>query len=351
MLKEKVLYSYNDIMIEPAKVSVFQSRGDCLILDKNGKLPIFTAPMSTVVDANNFDEFECNRLYPILPRNIDLQTRINFINKGKWVALSLNEFKNLFIDNKAEFTMTPKVLIDVANGHMKILYDYVKEAKDYYKDEIQIMIGNIANPETYLTACEAGVDYIRCGIGSGSGCITSSNTGIHYPMASLINDIFLIKEKFKLAFDKVPKIIADGGIRNYSDVIKALALGADYVMVGSLFSSFIESAGKTFLLKNNNYIEVSNDDIDLNNGTYYKLFYGMASKYGQMDINGAKTKTAEGIAKYIKVTSTIDTWVTNMSSYLRSAMSYTNIPYIENFNPNNVSCVVISKNTQESINK
>lgn len=352
MLKDKVLYSYNDIMIEPNDISLINSRSECIPFDENGKLPIFTAPMSTVVDENNFNLFQSNNIYAILPRNVNYQTRINFINQGKWVALSLNEFKELFVDKKTEFTRTPKVLIDIANGHMKLMYDYVTKAKLNYENDIEIMVGNIANPETYHYCVKAGVDYVRVGIGGGSGCITSSNTAIHYPMASLIYSIYHEKCKYNGSkINKLPKIIADGGIRNYSDIIKALALGADYVMVGSLFCSLIESAGKIFYKDNNEYFEVDNSKKILNYDNLYKLFYGMASKNGQCDINGIKTKTSEGISKYIKVTSNIETWVENMKDYLKSAMSYTNVKIIKDFNPENITTIVISKNTQESINK
>ena len=78
------------------------------------------------------------------------------------------------------------------------------------------------------------------------GCITSSNSAIHYPMASLINEIY--QEKINTyrhnnflnkTWNEIPKIIADGGVRNYSDVIKSYALGSDYVMIGSVFASLI----------------------------------------------------------------------------------------------------------------
>lgn len=350
---DKMYYSYNDVMITPAVISEINHRSECKVL-KNGMLPIFTAPMSSVVDEYNYKTFKGNQIIPIIPRSVKYEKRIKFINQGEWTALSLNEFKELFIDNLPQIDNTVKVLIDVANGHMKTLYSYVKTVKNNLGNKIQIMIGNIANPETYDFCADAGLDYVRVGIGSGSGCITSSNTGIHYPMASLLNEIY--KRKLKLCSEgfndnTITKIIADGGIRNYSDVIKALALGADYVMIGSLFSSFIESAGKTYELIDNEYHEISASNIDMIDKNYYKLFYGMASRHGQEDINGKKTKTSEGIEKYITVSGSINTWCENMKDYLRSCMSYTNIKDVHQFNATNVNCILISKNTKESINK
>ena len=175
----------------------------------------------------------------------------------------------------------------------------------------------------------------------------------------------------------LPKIIADGGIRNYDHVIKALALGADYVMVGSLFAQCIESAGektnkiinskitlrfpieryKDFEMdKNGNWLAYYTDEYIANGIEPWKSgsdekydrrigslkekkfighidvkFFGMASSDGQKSISGKKTKTSEGITKYLPVKYTLSSWVDNMVSYLRSAMSYTNCFTLKEF--------------------
>jgi IMP dehydrogenase/GMP reductase len=231
---------------------------------------------------------------------------------------------------------------------MKSLYDKCKKAKALSKKfgyKLFIMTGNIANADTYRWICEniPEIDYIRVGIGGGSGCITTSNTAIHYPQASLIEECYCVKKllsaESKLDF---PKIVADGGIRNYDHVIKALALGADYVMIGSVLSMCVESAGE------------KSTDID----SYYKLemdeyenwwgytrdsdekkfigyldvkFFGMASADGQRAISGEKTKTSEGITKWLPVKFTLKGWTENMASYLRSAMSYAGCYDLEAF--------------------
>lgn len=355
-LQKKILYSYNDISILPSSCSNINSRKQCVVY-KNQKLPIFTAPMSSVINVDNFEYFESLGINTILPRNIDFNTRLNYIKEGKWVALSLKEFFTLFCDCNATINFKANILIDIANGHMKDLYNKVKIAKHLHKDKLCIMVGNIANPNTYKEAYYSGVDYIRVGIGAGNGCITSSNTGIHYPMASLIYDTFLVKKELQIDADvnnkKLPYIVADGGIRNYSDVIKALSLGADYVMIGSLFASLKESAGNIYYNNNGQmclFLD-KNCNIDDDKYTFYKKFYGMASKEGQIDINGYKKTTSEGICKYIKITTTLPKWIENMTDYLCSAMSYVGVKDITDLNPYNTDVVVISKNTQESINK
>lgn len=381
----RILYSYNDVMIKPAIISNVSSRSKCNPFLENGKLPIFTAPMSTVVNLENRQLFEDNHINTILPRNIDFNERFNSVLRGEWAAFSLNEFIEKFcgytyITNN---TNTPwRVLIDIANGHMEKLYDAVVEAKGAHGDKIEIMVGNIANPETYRIAYDLGVSYIRCSIGSGCGCISSSNTAIHYPIASLIDDIYQIKKEINSDItkkslelfpdddvaalewvekekEKMPKVIADGGIRNYSDVIKALALGADYVMIGGLLASLLESAGDICALNDDGTLHKKFENQTrikeklLKHGWEgtYKEFYGMASKEGQISINGEKTKTSEGIKKYLPVIGTVEQWTKNMSDYLRSAMSYCNIEDIKRFNPENVDLILISNNTKNSINK
>lgn len=369
-LIKEVKYSYNDISIVPSIVSNIEHRKECDPFINN-KLPLFTAPMSSVVNVSNFKLFEENHINAILPRTEPIDARIHYSSHGKWAAFGLNEFYNLFIKEDV-VSDNLKVLIDVANGHMNQLLAMVQLFKEKYKNtKNEIMVGNIANPLTYKKMCECGVDYVRCGIGGGEGCITSSNLGVHYPMASLIDEISQIKKQFisEKKYDKITKVIADGGIRNYSDVIKALALGADYVMIGGLFTRMVESAADTFVytndkLKNyftNHYITETEKGwavVDKNDSNgwaviypkLYKSFFGMASKKAQNLMHGQKIRTSEGIEKIVEVKYTLSQWVDNFIDYLCSAMSYTNSRTLSEF-ITNTDTVVISNNTYLSVNK
>ena len=131
-------------------------------------------------------------------------------------------------------------------------------------------------------------------------------------------------------------------------------------MIGSVFASLLESAGNTFEKRNDGsfyYYELNkiNDYTKFLNEhkiyPLYKEFYGMASREGQIAINGKKTKTSEGIRKELPVTGTIPQWTENMNAYLRSAMSYCNVRDIKDFNSENVTVNIISSETQNSINK
>ena len=378
MFYKETKYSYNDVTIAPAVLSEVMHRKECNPFIEGGKLPIFASPMSTVVDKKNFKTFEDNCLIPILPRCQcnSFSERFEYASQGKWAAFSLSEFEQYFCNEELIVGVTPyKVLIDIANGHMSYLYELVKKAKTLHGNDIIIMVGNVANPLTYEKCWKAGVSYIRCSVGTGSGCLTSTQLSVHYPIASLLDEMY--QEKVKIAegrgidINTLPKIVADGGVRGYADVIKALSLGADYVMIGGEFSKLIESAAPPFLWneKTDDIYELSDKEWETlrEEGGYffftdesnedhvptavYKRFYGMASREGQIDMNGEKTKTSEGKAKTFKCTTNIDKWVNNMEDYLRSAMSYLGIFDVKDLNPKNTKLYIMSNNTKESINK
>ena len=372
---ENIGYSYTDLTIVPARISQITSRSMCNPFDENGMLPLFTAPMSSVVNEKNFELWKKRGIIPILPRNVSFEKRVEYLKNGEWVAMSLNEYNDIFVkENKFALNgiRKYKVCIDIANGHMIDLYETIKKSKNiaYHNGyEISIITGNIANPETYDFIRNYEVDYIRLSIGSGNGCITTSNTGIHYPIASLIdacNDIRTSSANID-GYEKYPKIIADGGIRNYSDAIKALALGADYVMVGSLFSSFIESAALMQCKNIYGYPEIYNVDesilysldeenekikrIAIESHDIKKIFYGMSTKRAQIEIgNNINLKTSEGCEKMIDCKYTLSQWTDNFISYLKSAMSYTNCKTLKEFRCY-AKLIINSQNETNSVNK
>ncbi len=313
-------FDWNDISIIPESLSSISSRKE-VNPTWDGKLPLFTAPMDKVIDETNTNYFEENNINICLPRNVRYD---NFKNDNYFYSYGLDEIIEL-LNKKA--ILPKRVLIDVANGHMQKLYDTAKLIKESYGEKIELMVGNIANPDTYRKYCEIGVDYIRVGIGGGSACTTSANVSIHYPMASLINECAY----FKGAFENPTKIVADGGFRNFSDIIKALALGADYVMVGSIFNKAIESCGDNYLFGK---IKVSQEFAEL---AYryklpvYKKFRGMSTKEVQKKWGKQKLTTSEGIVKLNKVEYTLGSWTENFMDYLKSAMSYTNSKNLEEF--------------------
>ena len=377
LIKDKIYYTYEDVTIIPNVISLIEHRSECITLDEEGMLPLFTAPMDTVVSEKNFELFENEMIHAILPRTESLITRLDYSLKGRWAAYSLEEFENVFCNESKKLDEKNKIkaLIDIANGHMMKSVDLVRSAKNIYGDNIIIMVGNIANPKTYAEYARVGADYIRIGIGSGCGCLSSSNTGVHMPMATLIDETVEVKNSlenkwFNGEYKKLPKIIADGGIRNYRDIIKALALGADYVMIGSVFAKMLESAAPKTAnsdewLKLPLYTELEDlTDFRLDNvgwrakyngkeiylGDIKATFYGMASREGQIALNGAKTKTSEGIKKTLPVLYTMHGWATNFIDYTRSAMSYLGVKDLYGLKTY-ANVIINSQNAVSAVNK
>lgn len=371
-----------DIVIVPAAVSSIEHRGDCdpyvnditlRNLVKNKRLPLFASPMAAVVNEYNYETFNLNGINTVIPRTVDIDKRIALMPLT-FVALGLNEAIDIFINRNKYFDKiidsigsdeSVYICIDIANGHMQKLIDTIKSIKGLYGDEVIVMAGNIANPETYRYYAMAGCDYVRCGIGVGSACTSSANGAVHYPMASLLYDIYKIKSSL-IEFNKLseknglsdkiklPKIIADGGCSNFDDIIKCLALGADYIMAGKIFAQAFESASKItpeFIEKNENDLSViANNILNINKCSYDELcdigkkyglkfnktYYGMSTKRAQSEMGNDVLKTAEGIQFEVPLKYTLAGWIDNFKHYLRSAMSYCDAKTLSEFHPKTI---------------
>jgi GMP reductase len=319
---------FDDILLTPTAITRINSRSVVNTNTDIGYLPLFTAPMDTVICDESMSHFLENGIHTILPRS----QKTNYSptsDMTRWVSYGLQQFKEVFIDVKQPTDTKHYVLIDVANGHMPAVYEATTKAKEIYGKSLVIMVGNVANPETYTILSNAGADFVRIGIGNGGGCLTTQQTGIGYPMASLIIDVY----EESLHLDNPAKIVADGGFKKYSDVIKALALGSDYVMLGSIFNKALESAGET--------IDDNGDSINQhslaakeyfnNGGDLFKQFRGMSTKEVQSKWGNTELKTSEGVSRLHKVEYTLSGWVDNFKHYLKSAMSYTDATNLTEF--------------------
>lgn len=314
-------FDLKDISIIPAIESKINSRSECEIIQKDGFLPLMTSPMDTVICKDNVKTFIKNRIIPCMPRGI--------YNKDEsFNSYGLNDVeKQLYSKekNSNHFYNYEYILIDIANGHMRRLVNIIKKIKNKYPN-ITLMVGNVAHPLTYKNLAMAGADYVRCSIGTGTGCTTAANVAINYPIGSLIYECRQIKEKSNLK----TKIVADGGMKGYDDIIKCLALGADYVMIGSLFNKTIQSAGFNYLGK----IRLSYDIARLLwkwGFNIKKKYRGMSTKAVQRSWGKTKLVTAEGITKYQKVEYNLAQWAENFEDYLRSNMSYCGVKNLEEF--------------------
>jgi len=332
-------YDFDDILIVPTKQTHIESRYDEINPYTNGYLPLFAAPMDTVTSKKNWFDFHESLIYVVYPR-----TEKNKRLDHGFNSFGLEEFeKELLKMSPADGTWY--VLIDIANGHMSKVIRYAKLAKQR-NPNIVIMAGNIANPETYRLYCESGaIDYARVGIGNGNGCLTTQQTGVGYPMGSLIAECNEIKSQFPNA----TKIVADGGMKKYSDIIRALALGADYVMLGSIFNKALESAAPTYW--HGIKLPKAIARWMFKKGfTLTKEFRGMSTKKSQELMGNTKMRTSEGVVKKQIVEYTLDTWAKNFESYYRTALSYTNCKSSAEF-VGKVKFNIITQNAYNRYNK
>jgi IMP dehydrogenase/GMP reductase len=358
MKEIKLKLDFDDILITPNINTKVTSRYKDVILPT--KLPLFTAPMDTVVNLDNYNIFLQNKIFVTLPRTIKYAQFLEHcqnINKFPkiFVSFGLEDLELYSKDNYNAFHSNAHILIDIANGHMQKIVEYSKEIKRLRPD-ITIMVGNIANPETYrwyvINNC---VDYIRIGIGNGNGCLTTKQSGIGYPMASLIHDIKTIKTEIETEFKnrnitlKLPAIIADGGMKDYSDIIKSLALGADFVMIGSIFNKAIESAADNYILKIKINKKIAKWLFTLG-FPIKKKFRGMSTKEAQKAMGKKVFKTSEGVIRVRNVEYFLKGWIENFEHYLRNVMSYTNAKTLNEF-IGKIEFCQISKNAYDRFNK
>jgi len=221
---DDIKFDLKDISIIPAVESHVNSRKDIDIrvkFSKKMQLPLMAAPMDTVINNDNLERFIIEGIIPCMPR----KSKNNSLPKSQYFqSFGLTEIESQLSSKdiiKNPFWEYDNILIDIANGHMSRLLDVVKKIKEKYPDII-LMVGNVAQPLTYKNLAMAGADYVRLGIGNGFGCTTASNVAINYPMGSLISECR--KEKIKSGLWNT-KIVADGGMQGYDDIIKSLALG------------------------------------------------------------------------------------------------------------------------------
>ena len=226
------------------------------------------------------------------------------------VAAAIGTEKNTLTRAEALFKAGVDVfVIDSAHGHSKNVIKTIKAVKDAFKG-VEIIGGNIATPDAALELMKAGVDAVKVGMGPGSICTTRIIAGIGVPQVTAILEI---KEALKKSN---VKIIADGGIRFSGDIAKAIAAGADSVMLGSLFAGTEEAPGK----------------VELFQGRSFKTYRGMgsigamterndANRYLQEDVESDKL-VPEGIEGRVPYKGLVINVINQLEGGLRQSMGY-----------------------------
>lgn len=321
-----MVYSLDEICLIPNTTSTIEHRSDVNVFTNKNNYPIFTAPMSCIVDSKNYDTLKEHRLNVIIPRSVSWGERLQFLKDGAWVAVGFKEAQYIYEHLELEvFTVTNtiRICIDQANGHMMSLLKLCKDLKDRFGNKLKLMTGNIANPYTYREYAKAGVDYVRIGIGGGNVCTTSVQTGMHHPMGSLIikckEEQEYVRKSIELGakYSSVPKIVADGGFNRIDQCVKALALGADFVMLGKILAKSEEACGQ-IVAERNKY------------GFKSREYFGMSTEKAQIIVNNASLypvdnfvpKHTEGQVKTVDVEYKLNEWLGDFEHALRSSMSY-----------------------------
>lgn len=293
--------TYDDISLIPTEVSRIKSRTEastnCNFLGLRLNLPVISSPMDSVTGIEMARELTRLGCLGILNRfDSSLDILLNSKNGRGIKAVSIA----LSTDIKTIEKIVEKnfmICIDTANANNKEVLKKTEQIKK--KFDVKIIVGNIAHGASLNQLENAGADAVRVGIGSGSVCTTSIQTGIGIGQVSSLLNVLSARREKKLKI----KIIADGGIKSPGDVAKAIALGADVVMLGRMLSGTRETPGEVIKY----------------NGQLWKKYRGSASfgvKMRNEFIEGEETMVAyKGAVKNV---------IDGISDGLKSSMSYMN---------------------------
>ena len=316
MIEEALTYS--DVLLEP-QYSDIKSRSEVRVgstLYGRGRttrlgIPIIASPMDTISEEEmGVAMWQSGGLavvhrYNTITEQADILDGI-IVNAGCNAAAAIGTSGDYLERASALYETGVRILcVDVAHGHHILMKTALTELRATFGDKIHIMAGNIATLEGYNDLVDWGADSVRCNIGGGSICSTRIQTGHGVPgLQTIINCASTTARK-------VP-IIADGGIRNAGDIVKALAAGADFVMLGSLLSGTDETPG---------------DIINTHEGKF-KSYRGMASKDAQVEWRG-RTASLEGVATTVPCKGPVEDVLEALERGIRSGLSYSGARFIK----------------------
>ena len=304
--------SFDDVLLEP-KYSDIESRGQIDIGNHLSEttyleLPVISSPMDTVTeDEMSWTMYDEGGL-GVIHRYNTIEEQIALVRKRKaFVAAAIGVTGEYEERASALFDAGVRYLcLDVAHGHHILVKNALKTLRDVFGSEVHLMAGNVATLEAFNDLADWGADSIRVGIGGGSICSTRINTGHGVPTFQSIHDCSYS--------DRDAKLIADGGIKSSGDIVKALAAGADFVMLGSMLAGTDESPGEIFTSGNKKY----------------KVYRGMASRSAQMDWRG-QSSSPEGISTTISYKGPVADILRDIAGNVKSGFSYTGARELREF--------------------
>ena len=310
--------TFDDVTLAPNYSEILPSEVKTLSkLSKNLtlKIPILSSAMDTVTESKMAIALAKAGGIGIIHRNLNIQQQINEIKKvkrkkllvGAAVGAGPNEEKRAKSILKENIDL---IVIDTAHGHTKKVRQIIEVIKKYKNKKTSICAGNIATKEAAKFLIKLGVDIIKVGIGPGSICTTRLVAGIGVPQLSAISEVRNGIGKSKTT------LIADGGIKFSGDIPKALAAGADAVMIGSLFAGTDEAPGK--LIKKNGKLFKSFRGM----GSIGAMNKGSADRYFQKKQKDISKYVAEGVEGFVKYKGKVDKIIYQLIGGLKSSMGY-----------------------------
>ena len=299
--------TFDDISLVPTEVSEIQSRSEVstnsVFAGVQLSLPVISSPMDSVTGtamAKELTKLGClgvlNRFGSTLENIFMSKENIEDI---KAVSIALNTDDDI-IEKLAEQNLI--ICIDTANANNVSVLKKCEEIKS--KFDVKVMVGNIAHGATLKQLVDAGADSVRIGIGGGSVCTTSIQTGIGLGQVSSLLDVYIARKEQNLKIE----LIADGGIKSPGDVSKAIALGTDAVMLGRMLAGTREAPGEVIKYQDQ----------------LWKKYRGSASFGVKM-----KNEFIEGEETMIPYKGAVENVINGISDGLKSSMSYMNCKSID----------------------
>ena len=294
--------TYDDISLVPTEISRIKSRNEVdtfsEFLQEELLIPVISSPMESVTGLDMAKELTSLGCLGILNRfDSSLEKILEDDSNGmeiKAVSVALNTAIDV-IEKLANHNYI--ICIDTANANNHEVLHKAEEIKKRF--DVRLIVGNIAHGATLNQLESAGADAVRVGIGSGSVCTTSIQTGIGIGQVTSLLDVLFAREEKKLNI----KIIADGGIKSPGDVVKAIALGADTAMLGRMLAGTKETPGEV----------IKYDD------QLWKKYRGSASFGVKM-----KNEFIEGDETMVPYKGAVQNVIDGISDGLKSSMSYMN---------------------------
>ena len=311
--------SFDDVLLAP-KYSEIQSRFSDIKLDSSmGKhtftLPVISSPMDTVTEDLMAKTMAAHGGLGVIHRYNTIQDQCKIVGKVSEstdkVAAAIGVSDDFIERATALYQSGAKILcVDVAHGHHSLTRRALGELREIFSDSVYIIAGNIAMPQAFVDLSKWGADAIRVGIGGGSICSTRIQTGHGVPTFQSVVACYIAKVKAGLS----TSLIADGGIRTSGDIVKSLAAGADFAMLGSMLAATSDTPGETFISSS---------------GEKYKVYRGMASAEAQKDWRG-RVGSREGVSTTIQYKGDTSDVLSELDANIRSGLSYSGASNIEN---------------------